>query len=101
VPPQLRRIERKGKPGQPGVLFEASPVTLVGEGFTLKYPQRREQSPTAQQAGLARRESYLLDRNDPVVMENLPMNHLDLVPDSALIPAIVTQATLRQRPPAQ
>jgi hypothetical protein len=90
--PHLRRIEREGKPDAAGVFFQASPVAFVGKGFTLKNPHSREQAPTAQQAGLAGRETYLLDRNKAVVVEHIPMDHLDLMRGfPAIRPDILTQ----------
>src|SRR5882672_888736 len=92
VPPYLRGVEWERKPRPASILFESAPVAFVGEGFALKNPHRGEQAPTAQQAGLARRKSYLLDLNEAVVVEHVPMDHLDLMRGSCAIRSnILTQ----------
>src|ERR1700730_10401524 len=79
MPPHLPWIKWKGKAGPAGVFFEAAPVAFVGESFSLKNAHRREQTPTAQQACLARRKTHLLDFEKAVVVEYIPMDHLDLM----------------------
>src|ERR1700704_2814218 len=93
MPPYLRGIEGKRKTGPASVFFEAPPVAFVSEGFALKNPHRREQAPTAQQAGLARRKAHLLDLDKSVIVEHIPMDHLDLMRGSCAIRSnILTQA---------
>jgi hypothetical protein len=92
MPPHLRRIEREGKLDSAGIFFQAPPVAFVGKGLTLKNPRRREHPPTAQQAALAGRKTYLLDRDNAVVVEHIPMDHLNLARGSSAIrPNILTQ----------
>src|SRR5437879_8154371 len=79
MPPHLPWIKWKGKAGPAGVFFEAPPVTFVGESFALKNAHRREQTPTAKQACLARRKTHLLDFEKAVVVEHIPMDQLDLM----------------------
>jgi hypothetical protein len=79
MPPHLPWIEWKRKAGPAGVFFEAAPVAFVGESFALKNAHRREQTPTAQQACLARRKTHLLDFEKAVVVEHIPMDQLDLM----------------------
>src|SRR6266576_4496644 len=83
MPPYLRGIEWERKTGPASVFFEAAPVAFVGEGFALKNTHRAEQAPTAQQAGFARRKAYLLDLNEAVIVEHIPMDHLDLMRGSS------------------
>src|SRR5260370_42242587 len=93
MPPHLPLIERKGNAGQACILFEAAPVTFVGESYALKNAHRREEPPAAQQACLARRETHLLDFEKAVVVEHIPMDHLDLMRrSSAIRPDILTHA---------
>src|SRR6266853_3105037 len=54
MPPNLRRIEREGKPNSSGVLFKPAPVAFVCKGLALKNPHRCEQAPAIKQSGLAR-----------------------------------------------
>ena len=90
--PHLPWIKWKGKAGPAGVFFEAPPVAFIGESFALKNAHRGEKSPTAQQACLARRETYLLDLDKAVVMEHIPMNHRDPIREfSANYLKILTQ----------
>src|SRR6267154_3532576 len=85
-------MEWERKTGPASIFFEAAPVAFVGEGFTLKNTHRGEQAPTAQQAGLARRKAYLLDLNETVIVEHIPMNHLNLMRGScAICSNILTQ----------
>jgi hypothetical protein len=53
-------------------------VPLECKGLALDDAQRCEQSPTAEQPCLARREPSLLDRNDMPAVKYLPMDHNDL-----------------------
>jgi hypothetical protein len=88
----LRGIERKRNPGSAGVFFEAAPVAFKGKGFTLKNPHRSEQAPPAQQAALPWRKTNLFDGDQPVVVEHMAMDHLNLMPEfSAIRPNILTQ----------
>ena len=63
------------KAGDSGVFFEAAPVALVAEGFTLEDANRSEESPAADESGLAGREAAILDGEEFVVMEDVAMNH--------------------------
>ena len=54
-------------------------MSLICECLALKNPRRGKQAPAIRESGLAGRKARLLDRNNPVVVKNQPMNQVNLV----------------------
>ncbi len=50
-------------------------MPFVGESFTARDAHRGEDSPAADDSGLARREAHFFNRLQTVVMENVAMDH--------------------------
>ena len=70
----LGRGVGQGDVNDPGVFFQAAPVTLVGKRFAPRDPHCGEDAPTADQSGLAGREPHLLDGLQFVVVEDVTVN---------------------------
>src|SRR3954469_4286969 len=51
-------------------------MAFVGERLAARNANRGENAPSAEQPGLARRETHLLDGRYAVVMKNVPMDQL-------------------------
>src|SRR5882762_4738247 len=81
---------RHGEANDGGVFFEAAPVALVAERFTLEDANRSEESPAADESGLAGREAAILDGEEFVVMEDVAINHENA---SVMLTRLYTGAT--------
>jgi len=67
------------------VTAQPQPVALIAEGFALEDANGSEESPAANESGLAGRESAILDGEEFVVMEDVAMNHENASIDAELI----------------
>ena len=77
------------------VLFEASPVALVGEGFATGDAQGGEDAPAASEAGLAGRETNLFDRQQTLIVEDVAVNHA--ISSALIVTEMWSRDGLRQR----
>lgn len=74
VDANARRGIGNGHADEGCVFFEAAPVALIGEGFTLDDAESGEEAPAANEAGLSGRETDLLNGEEAVVMEDMAVD---------------------------
>jgi hypothetical protein len=77
--PNLCRIEREGQPDPSGIFFKPPPVAFERESLAPKNPRGRKQAPAVQKSSLARRKARLLNGHYPVIVEDMPINQVDLI----------------------
>ena len=65
---------RHGQTDQSGIFFEPAPMAFVSEGFAAGNADSREQAPAAEEAGLPWRQASPIDRQQAIVVKDVPVN---------------------------
>src|ERR1700747_1308013 len=60
---------------QRGIFFQTPPVPLISKSLSSRNANRGENTPAAKQSGLPWRQADFINRHQPVVMKDVPVNH--------------------------